>query len=132
MRHETIYRKRESAISGLRDAFSSAVSFGSTHETLLNNVHAARAKLVGCPQRVFSYFDGYQAALQEDLYRKHLMFGGMIGDSFYSTHSDRADYYGKNGIEPSAYADDGLVSARGHYWKAFNGKRAFFISTIVR
>ncbi len=68
------------------------------------------------PQWVRSYVDGYAKALADALYREHLIFGGWIGDVFYSTHRNRPDYYQTQGVSPAEYADDGRVTRRGHYW----------------
>jgi hypothetical protein len=78
----------------------------------------------GCPAWVGAYVDGFSAALMESLYRDALVYGGIVDGQFYSVHRDRADYYEKHGIDPRDYADDGRVTARGHYWSS--SLRPFF------
>lgn len=68
------------------------------------------------PNWARTYVEGYARALGDALYRDHLIFGGWIGDTFYSAHRNRPDYYQTCGIEPAEYADDGKVKRRGHYW----------------
>lgn len=74
-------------------------------------------KIGNYPAWVRAYADGYWRALVDHAYRADLVYGGFVGDVFYSTHRDREDYYEKHGIEPREYADDGKVRQRGHYWK---------------
>jgi hypothetical protein len=110
-------KKRDVAISRLRDIYSRAISFGSTHEVILADLADMRKAIAKCPTWVKSYVEGYDKALHDSLYLNgHLIYGGIVNGTFYSTHSSRADYYGKHGIDPAAYADNGLVSNRGHYW----------------
>ncbi len=118
MRIETALKRRDRAISNLRDQFSSAAMFG-TPSSVMNGRYADLCKVVlaKTPHWVRSYVDGYRAALTEQAYRTELVFGGFVEGKFYSVHRDRADYYERNGIEPRDYADDGLVVERGHYWR---------------
>ena len=110
------HAKKEEAIRRLRDAYSSAQSFGQSHADLMSAVDAARAPLKGAPQWARGHFTGYQMALADGLYRTALVYGGLVGGAFYSTHSSRADYYGKHGITPGEWATGGKVKAAGHYW----------------
>jgi hypothetical protein len=74
----------------------------------------------GTPGHVLSYLRGYRDALNNALYHDGyggwLVYGGFVDGVFYSTHRDRDDYYEKHGIASADYADDGRVTARGHYW----------------
>jgi len=70
----------------------------------------------GAPRWLVSYGEGYRADLVEQLYRDALVHGGYVNGVFYSTYPARPDYYEKHGLEPSTYADNGKVTARGHYW----------------
>jgi hypothetical protein len=117
---------RDACTLRLRDLYSAASSYGLDHATLNERRRAIYyAMPKGTPFWVRSYLDGIADQLMQDCYQYRLVFGGKIGDTFYSTHSNRPDYYEKNGIEPSAYADDGLVRERGHYWA--ESLRPFFI-----
>ena len=113
-------------VSRVNDAYSSARLFKITHEELLKRREQALAVPNRTPRHVLDYARGYAQALDDALYRQHLVFGGYIGDTFYSTHHDRDDYYGKHGVEPAAYSDDGLVKRRGHYW-ADDTSKPFFL-----
>ena len=134
MRIELALHKRDRALTALRDVYSAGRISGSTsadlerrrHETL--RTHA----IDKCPAWVRAYLDGAWRQMIDTAYRQDLVYGGFVGERFYSTHRNRPDYYEINGIEPSAYADDGLVTQRGHYWIASvdAGKpKPFFVST---
>lgn len=128
MRIEASLKRRGRAITQLRDAYSCAKYAGMTSEALNARVLEIKgATLKGCPNSVRGYFDGYTASLTEQLYRDSLAYGGYFDGRFYTTHSARPDYYGKHGIEPAAWADNGNVQARGHYWISTAEPKPFFI-----
>lgn len=128
MRPEAVVKRKTHAITQLRDVYSAARFYGATHTELCNKVQAIRATtLNGCPHWAIAEFNGYDHALSDNLYQTSLMFGGFVDGVFYSTHSDRPDYYGKNGIEPRDYADNGRVVNRGHYWTTTKEPKMFFI-----
>lgn len=112
-------RIQRDAANALRDLFSRAKSFGFTHNQMLNQRGGIYAKLRvnDCPAWVNSYLQGVWDTLQAQAYQHDLVYGGYVDGLFYSTHSDREDYYQKHGIEPRDYADNGRVKSRGHYWK---------------
>lgn len=119
MRIGTALKRRDKLVSALRSIYAMADDFGLASTDLHTRCQEAYARAMQgkAPQWIREYADGYRKALMDSAYRHQLVFGGFVGDKFYSTHRDRADYYEKNGIEPSAYADDGLVTRRGHYWR---------------
>ena len=123
---------RDRAAMNYRDLFSQARSFGLSHSAMLERRAAIVAPLrdLKAPYWVNSYLSGVWDTLQNQAYRDSLVFGGMVDGTFYSVHRDRPDYYEKHGIEPSAYADNGLVKARGHYWQ--DSLKPFFISEESR
>lgn len=125
MRIEHALRIRDVALLSLKDVFSVGQISGSLSSTIESNRREVLERTKKAPQWVRAYLDGYWRAMVDHAYRYDLVYGGFIGDKFYSTHNDRADYYERHGIEPREYADDGKVTRRGHYWKA-NG-RPFFI-----
>ncbi len=118
MRIETALKRRDRAISNLRDQFSSAAMFG-TPSSIMNEHYGeiCSTTLAKTPHWVRCYVDGYRAGLTEQAYRTELVFGGFVDGRFYSTHRGRPDYYETNGINPCDYADDGRVQERGHYWR---------------
>jgi hypothetical protein len=109
-------KKRDAAIGRLRDLYSSAESFGFTSATINERFSAINADLYKCPSWVREYVSGYRRCLDDMLYRYKLVHGGFYAEKFYSTHSNRYDYYGSNGIDAVDYADNGRVTLRGHYW----------------
>jgi hypothetical protein len=120
---------RDRALLSLKDCMSAHTQFGSTSARLEENRHAIlkQYNVDKYPHWVRSYLDGYWRCLIDHAYRHELVFGGMVDGKFYSTYSDREDYYEKNGIEPSAFADNGLVTNRGHYWRG-DPTKPFFVS----
>lgn len=119
MRITTALKRRDSLVSALRDIYSMAGVYGLASVDLHARCQEAYKRHCDkAPGWVREFADGYRKALNDAAYRHELVFGGFVGDKFYSTHRDRPDYYERNGIEPCAYADDGLVTRRGHYWKA--------------
>ena len=108
-------KKRDRAISQLRDLYSSAESFGFTSTQVNERYGAINAGLVKCPSWTREYLSGYRRCLDDMLYQSKLVYGGYYAGQFYSTHSSRSDYYGHT-IDPCDYADDGRVEQRGHYW----------------
>jgi hypothetical protein len=118
MKIETALKRRAALCVTLRDTYAMASDFGLASTDLYARCRTAYATAMAnkAPQWIREYADGYRQALMDAAYRNDLVFGGFVDGKFYSTHRDRADYYAKNGIEPSAYADDDVVTQRGHYW----------------
>ena len=111
-------RKRDAAVTSLRDLYSHAISCG-LKSTQMNDSYAQIRERMGpaIPHWVASYVDGWRDALTADLYRNHLVFGTWIEGVFYSTHRDRADYYEKQGKSPRIYCDESEGNdSKGHYW----------------
>lgn len=127
MRIETQLKKRNSAISRLNDLISCATYAGMTSEALNAEARKIRETLAKCAEWTRAYFDGYHKCKIDALYRESLMFGGFFNGVFYSTHSNRPDYYETNGIPPHEFADNSKVTGRGHYWKTTQTPRPFFI-----
>lgn len=131
MKIERALSLRNLAASSIRSVYALALTYGplssamdSDVRRVMDSTHAAKA-----PQWVRSYLDGYTQALRDNLYSSgELVFGGVYQGRFYSTHNHRANYYGKHGIAASAFADDGNVKARGHYWARFEGVKPYFLS----
>jgi hypothetical protein len=117
MRLERALALRDSFKTRMADLCSMAITCGLPNAEIQASLSAMRADTPkGTPGWVWAYLDGYMAARRDEFYRDHLIFGGFFDGVFYSTHSNREDYYGKHGIDPADYADDGRVQNRGHYW----------------
>lgn len=117
MRIETSLKARNRMKTSVADLYNSARLFGMSAEDIQTGVMAITGdKPTGTPAWVTSFISGYCEALNDDLYRNHLIFGGWVNGNFYSVHSNRPDYYGRNGIEPSQWAVDGFARCLGHYW----------------
>ena len=128
MRIERALEERSRLVERIHFAYHTASLRKSTSKELIEMVENSYAGLAkGAPSWVRLYGKGYAAALTDLMYRNELVYGGYVGDVFMSTHSDRPDYYQKLGVEPSAYADNGAVQRRGHYW-ASDTSKPFFIS----
>ena len=127
MRISTQLNKRNSAIASLNSLLSTAKFAGMTSAEINAETMKIRATLAKCPESIRAYFDGYNKCKIEALYHDSLMFGGFFNGVFYSTHSNRPDYYETNGIPPHEFADNGKVTGRGHYWKTTQTPRPFFI-----
>lgn len=128
MRIETSIKRRDQAITQLRDLYSSARICGMSSADLNSGIRRIiDTTLSNVPKWAIAEFKGYSRALGDQLYIDALMFGGFVDGKFYSTHRDRSDYYETNGIAPAEYADNGRVKARGHYWKTTATPRPFFV-----
>lgn len=125
MNIERALRVRRDMITRVIDAYSSARSFCLRHSELDRRVRDAMKCPPKTPLYIREYVSGYRQALSDQLYRDALVHGGMFEGVFYSTHSNRDDYYEKHGMTARDYADDGRVTERGHYWIA-NVSRPFF------
>lgn len=114
MRIEHALKLRDEAVMSLKDNFASAKFYGPTSATMNEDYNKILARLQKAPEWVRAYLKGYRAALNDELYRESLVYGGWIGDKFYTTHSQRHDYYGL-----SMTPQDWLEKAErlGHYWK---------------
>lgn len=125
--------RRDRARGGIVDLFNTARHDGLSHSEMCkrrDDIYQ-RCKINHSPEWVSQYLHGYWDCLSQQLYRNDLVFGGMVDGQFYSTHSDRSDYYEKSGITPSElYADDGRVTERGHYWT--ETMKPYFIGCQVR
>ena len=126
MKIETALNHRKRALGAVKSLYSTAPIFGMESADLNQRYSYIMETVTHCPAWVREFCDGYRAALQDSLYADSLMFGGWIDGVFYSVHSARPDYYGKHGISPADYADDGRVTGRGHYWKTTKEPKPYF------
>lgn len=116
MRIETALNHQKRAIMQTRDLYSSAESFGLSSAQINERFNVILGSIAHCSGSIREYVRGYRQCLSDQLYRTALVHGGFVDGRFYSTHSNRPDYYERNGIKAVDYADDGRVTARGHYW----------------
>jgi hypothetical protein len=128
MRDIKKHRTARTLCEAYADAWSSAQTFGTSHDALLANLARIRARYTHLTQRDQAYAAGYEQALRDFAYRHALIYGGFLNGQFLSTHSHRPDYYQKHGVEPSAWAEaanGGRVEAIGHYWETNSEKKVF-------
>jgi hypothetical protein len=109
---------RSAATETLRRIFSEAAHFGHSHAYMLERRAACfeRLRVNQCPQAIRAYLTGIWDQLQLDAYRDQLVYGGFVDGAFYSTHSNRDDYYGKHGMSAKDWHDKSGDMTRGHYW----------------
>lgn len=126
MRIERALKMRDAGKSHYAEIFRSAKHFGLSHAEMLTRRRLTLDLLNkhDAPHWVKAYLEGYWQCLQDQAYLADLVYGAMIDGRFYSTHSNRPDYYEKYGIEPSAFAKDN--NTKGHYWA--DSLKPFFIS----
>jgi hypothetical protein len=130
MRYTTQRNHMISAKSAIESLFSCARIIGmQSHE-----VHSAFLKILADHSKLPNYSKQYLRGIYDEkiaqCYRDSLVFGGFYNGRFYSTHSKRDDYYGKNGIGPAQWAMDshnGVIKT-GHYWITCATFKPFFTS----
>lgn len=111
-------RTRSKAQAAIDSLYSCARLCGYASDEITKGILSINANMPkGTPHWVRSYIDGYCAAIRNDLYANWLCYGGYIDGIFYSTHSNRDDYYGKHEIDFNRHAGDGTIQGLGHYWK---------------
>ncbi len=118
MKIERAIALRNQLKTRVNDIYSCARIVGMESSAINQAYIDAKAQMPkGTPGWVFSFVDGYIAALNDDLYANWLEFGGFIDGEFYSTHRNSERYYEKHGFDAIEYSDNGRVLNRGHYWK---------------
>lgn len=116
MRIERSLKIRDEAKRRTREMFSFASHYGMTSEEMNASYAAIISDMGKAPHWVRAYVDGYRQAQMDRLYES-LIFGGFVDGKFFSTHSDRRDYYGKAGIDPADWHK--AAKAKGHYFDRF-------------
>lgn len=127
MKTERVISLVSEGIGRMREVYATARILGKTNEELNNasNDIYCHLRLLKTPRYAISQIRGYEMALRDELYSRYLIFGAIVNNVFYSTHSDRDDYYQKHGIPASAYCEATTNNPTiGHYWKE-NGKPFF-------
>lgn len=122
MRIERQLKLQGMGISALNSIFSHAQHFGLTSKRMEEDKHKA-LDAIGvrkAPQWVGRFLDGYWRCICDRMYAHggDLVYGAYLGDTFYSTHSDRADYYEKHGMDARSFCERHTAAKTGgHYWK---------------
>ena len=118
MKAMTLYNMKQHTKSAIDSLFSCARIMGMRADEITSAYIAILADRPNMPRYMREYMQGRFDLHWETLYRESLVFGGFCDGVFYSTHSNRADYYGKHGIEPGDWAQkvDSKVIQVGHYW----------------
>ena len=118
MKATTLYNMKTQTKRAIDSLFACARIMGMPHGEILDAYHAILADRPRMPRYMREYMQGRFDVMWDSLYRDSLVFGGFCDGVFYSTHSNRADYYAKHGIEPGDWAQkvDSKVIKVGHYW----------------
>lgn len=131
MRIELALNKQRYAVRALRAIFSTASIQGFSSLKLSSEVeNKVTDTLAGCPQWVRSFVSGYEECLRDNMRQRDMVYGVLVGEEFYSSHSGRTDYYELKGLTPSKFNE--LVTANsktaGHYWKVplDNGRKVLY------
>lgn len=131
-------KKRNRLVAAYRDIHSAARIYGSTSMEMVERKIAARGLIAGpgkLPHWAIQYADGWWDALSDQAARYHHVYGCFMNGKFYSTHHDRADYYGKHDIEPRDFGEGSAATGCGFYWKEWVNKgepRAYYIHEEAR
>lgn len=127
MKVETALNHMQQSIQSVKLAYANARILGKTSPQLngmLNTIFDGMRQK-NMPRWAIERVKGYSLALHEGLYSDHLVFGCIIDGVFYSTHSDRPDYYAEQGMPANIYCEKSTKNPTiGHYWKE-NGKPFF-------
>ena len=119
MRIKTALDHKTRAIRAIESLVSVAKISGMTSEQFNQDSQAILATVAHCPRWVSEYCQGFLDCERKRIQRECLVVGGWVDGQFYSTHSNRDDYYAKHGIEPRAWAEKyqgGQVEDSGLYW----------------
>lgn len=118
MRYTTLKNKRACALSAIESLFTCAEIMGMPADEIISAHVSIMADYKDIPRWAKEYLQGVFDTRWKDLYRFKLVFGGYYNGVFYSTHSNRSDYYVKHGIEPIQWAEsthNSMVKVA-HYW----------------
>ena len=119
MRIETALNHKTRALSSIESMVYAAKVSSITSEQFNQDSQDILATVAHCPRWVRDYCQGYLDCERKRIQRECLLHGGWIDGQFYSTHSDRDEYYANHGIEPRAWAEKsqgGQVKDSGLYW----------------
>ena len=118
MKIETAINHKNRALSAIESMVYAAKVSSITSAQFNEDAQAVFDTISHCPGWVRDYCQGYLDCERKRIQRE-LIGGGFIDGVFYSTHSNRDDYYAKHGIEPRAWAEKyqgGQVKDSGLYW----------------
>lgn len=124
MKIETSLNARDRAIRQLNEVYTHASIVGMDSKALQEKIISIFNSVKSYPQWVRAYVKGYDKCKNDYMYQNHLVFGAYVNGEFYSTHSDRPDYYQKHGISPIEFNTNHNQS--GHYWKTTKTIKPYF------
>lgn len=108
------YRIQEKARVKLVDLYSQAKIFHLTSQQIDLKFRKIKSELPSkTPYRVIAYLDGYQDALNQELYNHYLDFRYIVNGMQVSTYKKSPIYYKKMGVTVSELRNKPC----GHYWK---------------
>ena len=118
MKIETALNHKIRVLSAIESMVYAAKVSSVTSDQFNDDAQAIFATISHCPGWVRDYCQGYLDCERKRIQRD-LIGGGFIDGVFYSTRSNRDDYYAKHGIDPLAWAEKyqgGQVEDSGLYW----------------
>ena len=118
MKIETALNHKIRVLSAIESMVYAAKVSSITSAQFNEDAQAVFDTISHCPRWVRDYCQGYLDC-ERNRIQRDLIGGGFIDGVFYSTHSNRDDYYAKHGIEPRAWAEKyqgGQVKDSGLYW----------------
>jgi hypothetical protein len=121
---DRILKRRDSAVTAMRDLYSTAAICGMDSAALNARALEIMAAMGKVPQWAKGYVEGYRAALMARAYETQLIHGGYMRGRFYSTSSKRGDYYGRD-IDPVDWMNN--AERVGFYWPMPCGFRPFYV-----
>ena len=117
---DRVMKLRTELLSRVKEVYQTAQITRQDHRALIQRLQAVYNDPIyrNLPRYAVNYVRGYEQAIMDELYRRHLVYGRYIAGRFVSSHSSRDDYYQKLGIEPSEWATgtEKELSEIGHYW----------------
>ena len=129
MKHSTTYNHKQQILSEMESLYYCASVSGMTSADMNQAYADIMAAHAGIPQYMKSFINGIRFEKDKNLYMYFFVYGGFYDGQFYSTESNRLDYYINNGIEPHQFSD--MVSygqiVTGHYWKTTTPPSPFFL-----
>lgn len=122
MKVSTALNHRDRAISAIRDIWSSARIYHSTHDDILKRLRSVNDSIAHCPAWVRGYVDGYDKALFDANWQYLEFCYAQIIDGetvLFSTHKDSTHRKTEEFYNSGRGHELSTLEGR-HYWKGTN------------